>query len=451
MPSVTLIPNSYTNTGSYNFTQSTSYPITRAYNNADHTDNYARLTLASNKNSSRTSTMYLEFDKSDLENIPSSSTIGTITANVRYGINNTTYVSAVSIQLHADTTAKGSAVTTRSTTSATSGGAKYSITPGSWTLSELENIRLYISATHNKSTSSGYIYLYGADVTVNYTLPASYTISASSTASGVTVTPASQTVYQGESASVTLNKNTNIVVTDNSVDVTSQLVRTQEQGTQEKIPNACVESTFTTDSSYPTSNGLSDTSSTSYARFKLASTQYHATYSFDTSAIPTTATIVSVACSVKAYVTSTSSNISVKKAQLYASSTAKGSADTLPTTLSTWDITTPGDWTATEVRNIRLRFDGTYSGSSSYYIQFYGAELTIVYTLDSYVYVYTISNVTTGHTILVSSSGGSDIPFRVKQNGSWVTPDKVMAKTGGVWKEAVKIFVKQNGSWTQVM
>ena len=448
MPSVTLIPNSYTTTGTYNFTLSTntSRQISNAYNNADNTSSSARMTLASNKNSARTSTMYLEFDKSALENIPSASTINSITANVRYYVNNTTYCSALSIQLHTNTTAKGSAVTNRPTTS-----TKYSITPGSWTISELQNVRLYISATHNTSTSSAYLYLYGADVTVNYTLPASYTISASSTASGVTVTPASQTVYQGESASVTLNKNTNIVVTDNNVDVTSQLVQTAEQGTAEKIPNACVESTFTTDSSYPTSNGLSDTTSTSYARFKLASTQYHATYSFDTSAIPTTATIVSVACSVKAYVTSTSGNISVKKAQLYASSTAKGSADTLPTTLSTWDITTPGDWTATEVRNIRLRFDGTYSGSSSYYIQFYGAELTVVYTLDSYVYVYTISNVTTGHTILVSSSGGSDIPFRVKQNGSWVTPDKVMAKTGGVWKEAVKIFVKQNGSWTQVM
>lgn len=446
MASVKLILNGYTtNVGSYNFTIDTSNAsrrISNAYANADNTSASARLTLASNRSSARTSELYMEFDKSALNDIPAAATIGTITANVRYYVNNTTYVSAVSVQLRADTTNKGSAVTTRSTSS-----EKYSITPGTWTRSELNNIRLYISATHNASTSSAYFYLYGADVTINYTLPTSYTVSASSSASGVTVVPASQSVYQGESASVTLNTNSNITVTDNNVDVTSQLVQTAEQGTVEKIPNSCVESTFTTDSSYPTSNGLSDTTSTSYARFKLASTQYHAIYSFDTSAIPTTATIVSVSCSVKAYVTSTSSNISVKKAQLYAGSTAKGSADTLPTSLSVWNISTPGSWTGSEIQNIRLRFDGTYSGSSSYYIQFYGAELTVVYTTGNYVYVYTVSNVSTNHTILVVSSGGPSYNIKVKSNGSWVSVQKVLVKQSGSWVEAQSVKVKNNGSW----
>ena len=168
MASVTIIPNGYTtNVGSYNFTidtSNTSRRISNAYNNADNTSSSARLTLASSRNSARTSTMYLEFDKTSINSIPSDATINSVTANVRYYVNNTTYVSAVSIQLHADTSAKGDAVTNRPTTS-----TKYSITPGSWTLNELKNVRLYISATHNTSTSSGYLYLYGADVTINYT------------------------------------------------------------------------------------------------------------------------------------------------------------------------------------------------------------------------------------------------------------------------------------------
>jgi len=446
MPSVTIIPNNYTTgIGSYNFTIDTSNAsrrISNAYNNADNTSSSARLTLASNRNSARTSEMYLEFDKSALSGIPSSATISSVTANVRYYVNNTTYCSAISIRLHSDTTAKGNAVTTRTTSS-----AKYAITAGTWTLSELQNVRLYISATHNASTSSAYLYLYGADVTVNYTLPASYTITASSSASGVTVEPATQTVYQGQSASVALNSNTNIVVTDNNVDVTSQLVQIQEQGTVEEIPDSCVESTFTTDTSYPVDNGLSDTSSSTYARFMLASTTQHAIYSFDTSAIPTTATIVSVACSVKAYVTGTSSNISAKTAQLYAGSTAKGSAYTLPTTNSVWSFSDVGTWTASEIRNIRLRFNGAYSGSSSYYIRFYGAELTVVYTLDSYTYVYTMTNVQTNHTILVASSGGQTLPIRVKSNGSWVTAQKVFVKQNGSWVQATKVLVKDNGTW----
>ena len=167
MATTTVIPNSYTNTGTYNFTVDTtnaSRRISNAYNNADNTSASARLTLSSNRTAARTSTMYLEFDKTSINSIPSDATINSVTANVRYYVNNTTYVSAVSIQLYTDTSAKGYAVTNRPTTS-----TKYSITPGSWTLNELKNVRLYISATHNTSTSSGYLYLYGADVTVNYT------------------------------------------------------------------------------------------------------------------------------------------------------------------------------------------------------------------------------------------------------------------------------------------
>ena len=169
MASTTVIPNGYTHTGTYNFTISTSTAsrkISNAYNNADNTSASARLQLSGSTGSSRVSTMYLEFDKTSINSIPADATIGTITANVRYYVNNTTYVSAVSIQLYADTTAKGTAVTNRPTSS-----TKYSITPGTWTLAELKTVRLYISATHNKSTSAAYVYIYGADVTINYTTP----------------------------------------------------------------------------------------------------------------------------------------------------------------------------------------------------------------------------------------------------------------------------------------
>ena len=443
MASVTVIPNGYTNTGSYNFTTSTntSRQMSNAYANADNTSASARLTLASNRNSTRTSTMYLEFDKSAFDDIPASSTINSVTANVRYYVNNTTYVTAVSIQLHANTTAKGSAVTNRPTTS-----TKYSITPGSWTLSELKTVRLYISATHNASTSSAYLYLYGADITVNYTIPPSYTVSASSSASGVTVVPASQSVYQGQSASVTLNTNSNIVVRDNNTDVTSQLVQTAEAGTLDFIPDSCVDSTFTTDTSYPTSNGCSDTSSSTYARLKIDSSSPYAIYSFDTSQIPNNATITAVSCSVKAYVTGTSSNITTKSARLYAGSTAKGAAETIPTSLSVWNISSTGSWTASEIHNARIRFDGYYSGSSSYYIQFYGAELSVTYSTGNYVYVYTISNVQGNHTILVTGTSVS-LPLRVKQNGTWKTAQKVFVKQNGSWVQATKVLVKDNGTW----
>ena len=393
--------------------------------------------------------MYLEFDKSDLEDIPSSATIGTITANVRYGINNTTYVSAVSIQLHANTTAKGSAVTTRSTTSATSGGAKYSITPGSWTLSELQNIRLYISATHNKSTSSGYIYLYGADVTINYTVP-TFTVTASSSASGVTIEPASQTVNQGDSASVRLNTNRNIVVKDNNVDVTSQLVqRTESSGDYTVNSVSGASYGFELSNGYYVSQNKGIDKSAALCRVNFY--------------VPVAATITFtfINYAEQAYDFGVFGNIDTALSTAYYAAGSGGATITdssyrLACNTSTYNSSSTKTLTysmSSGNHYIDVKFskdDGTSSNNDTLQFQV-SISLDEPFTPGIY-YEYTISNVQAAHTIAVTSSGGSsDIPFRVKQNGSWVTPNKVMAKTGGVWKEAVKIFVKQNGSWTQVM
>ena len=126
--SVVLLPNGFNNTvGSYHFTTSSSYPLTNMYTDSSHTSSYTRLTLASNKNSSRKSEAYLLFDKSNLDNIPEEGTITGVSCKIRYAVGSTTYVSALSIQLASGTSLKGSTITTRSTTNSTSGGALYTV------------------------------------------------------------------------------------------------------------------------------------------------------------------------------------------------------------------------------------------------------------------------------------------------------------------------------------
>jgi hypothetical protein len=64
-------------------------------------------------------------------------------------------------------------------------------------------------------------------------------------------------------------------------------------------------------SSYPITNGYTEGSSTSYAQFVLTTGSQAYTYiyyNFDTSEIPDGATINSVSCTGKAYVSSTSSS-----------------------------------------------------------------------------------------------------------------------------------------------
>ena len=74
-------------------------------------------------------------------------------------------------------------------------------------------------------------------------------------------------------------------------------------------------------SSYPIDNGYTDATSSSYAQFVLTTGSGAATYvyyNFDTSAIPEGATIDSVACQAKGYVSTTSSRyISTRQMQMY--------------------------------------------------------------------------------------------------------------------------------------
>lgn len=124
-------------------------------------------------------------------------------------------------------------------------------------------------------------------------------------------------------------------------------------------------------------------SNTTYAQINLKTGNKAETYvffPFDLSAIPKNATIVSVSCTAKGYISITSEYASGQM-QLYAGSTAKGVATTLTQSETTWTLT-GGTWTRAELENFRLRLYAQRTLSlttSSFYLRFYGAELTVTY------------------------------------------------------------------------
>lgn len=299
------------------------------------------------------------------------------------------------------------------------------------------------------------MYLYGADITVNYTYEG-YDITATSNSNTVTVSPSTQSVGAGGDAVVMFNNVSDpstILVKDNGVDVTNQLGQEYPQGTANKIPNAVVENTFQADNTYPATNGLNGTESTTYARLNLSPTERYIIYSFDTSEIPNDVSILSVDCQVHAYVTSTSTNITTKSAQLYAGTTAKGSTTTIPTSDSTWAISNVGTWTASEIHDIRIRLDGYYGGSSTYYIRFYGANLTVTYRSNNIVYTYTISNVQADHVVTVEDkAAGYQINASSTYAGATIVATPTSVQEGGncvltlTTSDISKVSVVDNGS-----
>lgn len=134
-------------------------------------------------------------------------------------------------------------------------------------------------------------------------------------------------------------------------------------------------------------------------------------YSFDLSSIPSNATISSVDCQVKAH--EENSSRSTFTLQLYAGSTAKGSATTVNGTSNTIYTLSTGSWTRAELDTLVLHTEyGYYGGLVA------GATLTITYSLSSPTFEVSLSGGANGWSIK-----GDGIYN--KQSGSWVAVSSV--------------------------
>ena len=154
-----------------------------------------------------------------------------------------------------------------------------------------------------------------------------------------------------------------------------------------------------------TTNGYTDSSSTTYATINLTTGSGATTYiyfTFDFSDIPAGATIDSVSCSAKAYINTTnSSRITTRQIQLYSGTTAKGSASTISNSTTAFSMTT-GSWTRNELQNARIRLygvRGTSNTTSTYYFRFYGATFTVNYSIDGIAYTVGATSNVSGVTV----------------------------------------------------
>ena len=419
MASITLIPSGYT--GASNMSVSTSSnAISNAYSNTSSTT-YAQMTPSS---TSTTGYLYLTFDASA---IPAGATITSVTAQAKLRINNTSRVTNCSVQLYTNTTAKGSSTSVTSTSSSNI----QSLTPGTWTREELQNLRLRVNGRKGSSNQTGYIYFYGAEVTVNYTY-ITYNVTATSLVQDVSVSPSSEAVAEGDSITITFDVDDidGYIVTDNDVDVTENLVRHQVQNEAQSatfIPSSfdstnSVYNTTAGDSGngiYSTNyiaNGLTDhTSSTRCALYSVqgSGSQSYMYYNFDCSSIPQNVTINSVSCQFKGG-SQGSSYYSSYVAQLTTGTTLKGSSTSVTgsnSSPSTVTINGGNSWTRAELNNIKIKFTVTRGSSNTTTDStwsFFGATLTVNYTVNataSYYYTYTLNNVSAAHVILLDLAG----------------------------------------------
>lgn len=431
--SFSIHPTGATNTS--NMSASSSYPAANAYTDSDSTT-YARYSL------SRSTTGYTHYTFT-LPDIPSGATITSLTATVKVYVNNTGYVTNTVCQFYTNTTAKGSNYTFASTNSS---NVVNMTNTGTWTVAELQNLRLRIGGTGGSQNNSKYITVYGATVTITYRLQGTaYTIDASSIIDNITVDPATQDVLSGGSGVVTIwaSDASEFVITDNGVNIFNQLVSGGDSGSGTYIPSSYANLTNASiNSSYPITRAYHDADQNSqYARIDINSnTTGYINLLFDFSEIPEDATITSVSVRARLRISATN-RITSSTCQLYNGSTAKGSGVSFQNTTSGGTIVTPsaGSWTRSELDNLRLRMIATRNSSgNSGYIYIYGADITIVYTITSRTYTYTISNINTDHVIIVGQK------FYIKQNNVWVECSKIYLKQNGAWIEQDLSYLSDN-------
>ena len=174
----------------------------------------------------------------------------------------------------------------------------------------------------------------------------------------------------------------------------SRIVNVQEEKTF--VPGSYDLSEWSSSYYQNPNNGLTGTSSTNYARFTLRSTDYIAYYNFDVTGIPANATIESVECKLKGYVSNSSYYPQVR---LYSGNTAKSSTVDVTSTTSGGQIynLSGGSWTVSELSEAKIRIT-VYRGATqnSRYFYFYGADLIVNYSFSSTAYTITAASTISG-------------------------------------------------------
>ena len=307
------------------------------------------------------------------------------------------------------------------------------------------DLGIRINCRRASRNTTGYMYVYGAEIEVTYTVPVHHNITVTNNTSA-TVSPTGTTsLLEGEDFTVSTSTLSGISVTDNGADVTGLFVQASG-GTASATPG----STFTTGFSSSSGNFYqsSSTTSTSWLEYAIghsAESPYSTSntsntyvkpegstgwinYHFDFSEIPTSAIIGSV--SVKVYGAREDSAVDsthVARFQCYSGSTAKGTLQNFTSTSNgIVTVSDVGTWTASELHDAQLRFELGYYGG-----RMLGITWTVTYTASGYV--YTITNITADHAIVVSQASATAL----------------YVKQGSAWAQVTAAYVKRNGAWQQ--
>ena len=436
MATIRLIPSTY-------YLSSSSYlSVSNESNMYHNTDNGTYATVTNSRTS--TTSYYIYVRGFNFDDIPSAAVVSSFTVKLKARQSGVSTSDSYKPYLANGTSAINGSCSVITTTAAVH---EFTGLSADWEdiVSYGSNFGIRINCRRASRNTTSYMYIYGAEIEVDYTIPIHHSVTIQNSTSA-TVEASDTNPYEGDDVIISTNTLSGLTIKDNGVDITSQFVQAQD-GSVSAVPGT----QFTTGFSDSGANFYQNSSTTStdwleYAIGHSAESPYSTSntsntyvkpegdtgwinYQFDFDDIPSSATIKSV--SVKVYGARENSTIDtshVARFQCYSGSTAKGTIQNFTSTSNSLvTVTDPGTWTASELHNAQLRFEIGYYGG-----RMLGITWTVTYEADGYT--YTITNIATDHTIVVTSGGATTVMWH---------------KVNGVWKVASKVYKQVNGSVAQ--
>lgn len=423
-----LVASSYSVTGTVVVNQNES----SLYTNTDNSSNPARITHTT----SGTSSYYLYLKGFNFSSVPSDAIVSNITIKVKgYESGLSTSTSYAPRLYYNSSGTTWSTITGASAASSNFGTSSNTITvpyTGDWdTLKGYGSslgIRLVIRRS-NRNTQ-GYLYIYGAEIEVTYTVPVYHNVTVTNGTSA-TVTASETHPLEGTNVEIRSDTVSGITVTDNGVDVTSQFTQRSESAESYTVNTVGTYGFALSGGYYVSQNkGIDKSAAVSRIDFHLPvaanivfSYINYAEATYDFGVFGNVDTSLSTNYYAAGSNGATITDSSYKKA-CNTSSDNTSSVQTL-----TYSNVSAGD------HSIWVKFskdDGSASGNDTLQFQ---VTITLLspFTPGTY-YGYDITNIQADHAIVVASSGSGPVLY-VKLNGSWVQVARAYRKVSGSWQQ----------------
>lgn len=303
-----------------------------------------------------------------------------------------------------------------------------------------DNFGIRINCRRASRNTTGYMYIYGAEIEVTYTVPNPVTITSSLTGNGTISPSGAYATYEGEEYILTITPDDvseEVVITKDGIDVTADLVAHGTGQTTTFVPDDVTLSGIQSGSSYAeyaVGNSAEDPSSSGSSSNMYASSGStgYAAYSFDFSSIPSNAVIEDVSVSCYGHrESSTIDSTHVSSVALYEGSTQISEDVDFPSTSNSIVTVVPtSDVSRSDLDNLNVRhYVGYYGGLVL------GISFEVTYSLGSGIDHYTYTYIVSGDAAIVVTIGPTGPVLHLKVNGSWMTVDKVFKKINGSWVE----------------